>query len=192
MKAYLEKIKELLDMIQITDISCKSYNYNTGLNEIVGMIYECKKNKRMLYICGNGGSAGIAQHMTADYFKNGGLRTYNMFGGATITCLSNDLAYEDVFSKQLELLVNKDDLLIAISSSGESNNIVKAIETMRNYKGRIITLTGFDIHNREKKMGDYNIYIPIKHYGMVESIHNLILQQIVDIIIEIDDIAIQR
>lgn len=167
------------------------YEYSDGAGRIEGILRKCKSQKGCLYICGNGGSAGIAQHMTADFLKNGGIRTYNMYGQSTITCISNDLTYEYVFCRQLEMLADCNDVLIAISSSGESENIIKAIHEMRRVKGKVITFTGFREENKIRKMGDFNIYVPADHYGMVESIHNLILQQMVDEIVEMDGIAMK-
>lgn len=191
MQDYLDKIKSLLDHITITDGESVQYEYNDGTGRIVGFLRKCKIEKGCLYICGNGGSAGIAQHMTADFLKNGGIRTYNMYGQSTITCISNDLTYEYVFCKQLEMLADCNDILIAISSSGESENIIKAIHEMRRVKGKVITFTGFREENRIRKMGDFNMYVPADHYGMVESIHNLVLQQMVDEIVEMDGVAMK-
>ena len=73
-------------------------------------------------------------------------------------------------------------MLVAISSSGNSRNIVNAIETAKKKGAKTITFTGFKKKNKAKQMGDVNIYVPCEKYGIVESIHNLILQQIVDII----------
>ena len=188
---YLDKIKNLLDHIIITDRKSEQYEYNDGINKVVEILKKCKTQRGCLYICGNGGSAGIAQHMTADFLKNGGIRTYNMYGQSTITCISNDLTYEYVFCKQLEMLAEDGDILIAISSSGESENIIKAIREMQRVKGTVITLTGFQEENQIRKMGDINIYVPAKQYGMVESVHNLILQQMVDEIVETDGIAMR-
>lgn len=191
MQDYLDKIKDLLDHIAVTDGNSEKWKYRDGVGRIVEILRKCKAQKGCLYICGNGGSAGIAQHMTADFLKNGGIRTYNMYGQSTITCISNDLTYEYVFCKQLEMLAGCNDILIAISSSGESENIVKAIHEMRSVKGTVITFTGFREGNRIRRMGDFNIYVPADHYGMVESIHNLILQQMVDEIVETDGIAMK-
>ena len=185
---YINELIMLIESIEIT-VNGKSKLYDEGINEILVLLRDCKKNRNALYIIGNGGSAGIAQHMTADFLKNGGLRTYSMYGQPTITCVSNDLSYEYVFCKQLELLANEGDYLIAISSSGESENIIKAIETMKCLGGRVITLSGFEPNNRLRTLGEINLYVPAKHYGMVESIHNLVLQQLVDAIVETDGIA---
>lgn len=191
MQNYLDKIKNLLDHIVVTGGQLDRWSYSRGVDRVVGILRNCKMQKGCLYICGNGGSAGIAQHMTADFLKNGGIRTYNMYGQSTITCISNDLTYEYVFCKQLEMLAECNDILIAISSSGESENIIKAIHEMRRVRGKVITFTGFCEGNRIRKMGDINIYVPADHYGMVESIHNLILQQMVDEIVDTDGIAMR-
>ncbi len=191
MESYLSKIKTLLDQIEITDNVSEYYQYGIGLKEVLHILETCKADRGCLYICGNGGSAGIAQHMTADFLKNAGIRTYNMYGQSTITCISNDLTYEYVFCKQLAMLAEQNDVLVAISSSGESENIVKAANEMKKAGGKIITFTAFQPENRIRGMGDWNIYVPISQYGMAESIHNLILQQIVDKIVEKDGIAMK-
>ncbi len=137
-----------------------------------------------LYFIGNGGSAGIAIHMTADFLKNGKMRTVSMYNPATLTCLGNDFGIEYIFSKQLELLARPRDLLVAISSSGNSPNILRAIETAKEKGCKVITLTGFREDNKARHMGDFNVYVPSMEYGIVESVHNIILQQVVDILME--------
>ena len=99
--------------------------------------------KKKVFFIGNGGSAGIAVHMTADFLKNGRMRTIDMYGAATITCLGNDYGYEHIFSKQLELLADVGDVLIAISSSGNSPNILLAADVMKKCGGTVVTMTGF-------------------------------------------------
>lgn len=186
---YITKIIKLLHKIEISTKVKVLYSYDGGIKEIFQFLRQCKDERNTLFICGNGGSAGIAQHMTGDFLKNGGFRTFSMYGQPTITCISNDLSYEYVFCKQLELLAKKDDLLIAISSSGNSENIIKAVKTMKKIGGKVITFSGFKSDNKLKTLGDINVYVPVEHYGMVESIHNLILQQLVDIIVDEDGVA---
>ena len=137
-----------------------------------------------LYFIGNGGSAGIAMHMTADFLKNGKMRTVSMHNPTTLTCLGNDFGYEFVFSKQLDLLARPGDLLVAISSSGNSPNILRAIETAKGKGCQVVTLTGFREDNKARQMGDFNIYVPSMEYGIVESVHNIILQQAVDMLMD--------
>ena len=86
--------------------------------------------------------------------------------------------------------MKSDDLLITVSSSGNSSNIVNAICVAKKKNAAVITFTGFLNDNRVKQLGDINVYVPCEKYGIVESIHNLILQQIVDIIMERDGMAV--
>lgn len=78
------------------------------------------------------------------------------------------------------MMAEKGELLVAISSSGNSMNILNAIDVIHDYEGKVLTFTGFEADNNARLAGDMNIYVPSRKYGKVESIHNLILQQIVD------------
>ena len=153
--------------------------------DLAHLMRQIRAAKKIFFI-GNGGSAGIAVHMTADFLKNGRMRAIDMYGAATLTCLGNDYGYEYVFSKQLELLADSGDMLVAISSSGNSPNILRAAEAVRAVGGFIVTFTGFAADNRLRAMGDRNLYVPCGEYGIVESIHNQILQQVVDEIMALD------
>ena len=150
-----------------------------------------KRERRMVYFIGNGGSAGIATHMSADFLKNGGMRTHSMLEPTTLTCLGNDFGYAFVFSRQLEIIADEGDLLVAISSSGNSPNIVNATQVAREKGCRIVTFTGFKGDNKLRGMGDINVYIPCMEYGPVESIHNMILQQLVDDIVARDGMGMK-
>ena len=151
-------------------------------------VIECfriaRKEGNVVFFIGNGGSAGIAIHMTADFLKNAQMRTVSMHNPATLTCLGNDFGMEFIFSKQLELLARPGDLMVAISSSGNSPNILRGIEMAKRNGAWVITLTGFRENNKARQLGDYNIYVPSMEYGIVESVHNIILQQTVDILME--------
>ena len=126
--------------------------------------------------------------MTADFMKNGGMNTYSLYDNAVTTCMGNDYGYEYIFSRPMEFLVREGDLLVAISSSGNSANIINAIETARMKGADVITFTGFEANNKAKQLGDVNVYVPCRKYGIVESIHNLMLQQVVDLIMDRDGI----
>lgn len=186
---YISELIEKLDHTEIwygTDERCS--NYDEGIRLLVDTFSIYKGMRSQLFFIGNGGSSAIASHMTADFMKNGGMNTYSLYDNAVTTCMGNDYGYEYIFSRPLEFLARKDDLLVAISSSGNSANIINAIETARAKGALIITFTGFEADNRVKQMGNINVYVPCKQYGIVESIHNLILQQIVDTIMLRDGI----
>ncbi len=185
-------INELIEKLYCTEmlygngseIRCK--NYDEGIRLLVDTFTRHKRNRSKLFFIGNGGSSAIASHMTADYMKNGGMNTYSLYDNAVTTCMGNDYGYEYIFSRPMDFLLKEGDLVVAISSSGNSQNIINAINIAKEKKAAVITFTGFQADNRAKQMGDLNVYVPCKKYGIVESIHNLILQQIVDLIMERD------
>lgn len=124
-----------------------------------------------LFLIGNGGSAGIASHMAADFLKNGDIPATALTDPATLTCLANDFSYADVFAKQIELQAHPHDILIAISSSGRSANILRACDAARSCDAKIVTLTGFDKDNPLSKLGDHNYHVASHDYGIVETVH---------------------
>jgi len=182
-------INELIKALKNIEVYIKNdtvLDYEVGIKKLVDCFVKHKRNGSQVYFIGNGGSSAIASHMTAVFMKNGGMKTYSLYDNAVTTCMGNDYGYEYVFSKPLEFLGQANDLLVAVSSSGNSSNIVNAIHTADAKHMNIITFTGFKKDNMIKKLGDINVYVPCEKYGIVESIHNLILQQAVDMIMERD------
>lgn len=185
---YQETLIEKLKMTQYTTGDNQVLGFEAGMDCLASMFLNIKSSKNSVFFIGNGGSSAIASHMTADFMKNGGIRTISLYNSAVTTCLGNDYGYGYVFSKQLEYLTQEGDLLVAISSSGNSENIINAAGTATNLNASVVTFTGFSSDNRLRGMGNLNVYVPARHYGIVESVHNLILQQVVDIILERDGI----
>lgn len=183
----MKRILSLLEKIEYTSKAGGVSSYQA----IMELFFCVKQKRKAVYFIGNGGSAGIATHMSADFLKNGGMCTHSMLEPTTLTCLGNDFGYSFVFSKQLEIVADEGDLLVAISSSGNSPNIVKAAEVARAKGCEVLTFTGFRADNALRSMGDLNVYVPSMEYGPVESIHNLILQQIVDDIVARDGIGMK-
>lgn len=187
-------IKELTEKIENTEFwygnspQTKSESYDEGIKLLVEIFTRHKESKSQLFFIGNGGSSAIASHMTADFMKNGGMNTYSLYDNAVTTCMGNDYGYEYIFSTPMEFLVRENDLVVAISSSGNSANIINAVRVAKKKRASVITFTGFKPDNSAKQMGDINVYVPCEKYGIVESVHNLILQQIVDVIMERDGI----
>jgi D-sedoheptulose 7-phosphate isomerase len=138
-----------------------------------------ERGGKLIFI-GNGGSAAIASHMATDYSKNGGMRSLAFNDGAMLTCLGNDYGYEHVFSKQIEFHAFAGDLLIAISSSGQSPNILRAVETARKIGCDILTLSSFRPDNPLRRMGDLNLYVATSAYGFAEISHLTLCHSILD------------
>jgi D-sedoheptulose 7-phosphate isomerase len=135
---------------------------------------------RKLIFIGNGGSASIASHMAQDYSKTGGMRALALNDSSFLTCVGNDLGYEHVFAKQIELHAFDGDLLIAISSSGKSPNIINAVAAARARDCQIVTLSGFGADNPLRRLGAYNLYVPSASYGFVEIAHLAVCHCILD------------
>lgn len=130
---------------------------------------------------GNGGSAGITSHMATDFSKCGGVRAMTFNDASSLTCLGNDLGYENVFAQPVSMLGRPGDLLIAISSSGRSPNILNAVNAARERDCRVLTLSGFDTDNPLRVMGDMNFYVPARAYGFVEITHLALLHAVLDL-----------
>ena len=187
---YINELMNTLEQTRIYMENGEESDYETGIQVLVECFTRHKKADTQIFFIGNGGSSAIASHMTADFMKNGGMKTYSLFDNAVTTCMGNDYGYEYVFSRPLEFLGQENDLLVAVSSSGNSQNIVNAINTANTKNMETITFTGFKKDNRSKQLGTVNVYVPSEKYGIVESIHNLMLQQIVDLIMERDGVRL--
>ncbi|HUI96064.1 MAG TPA: SIS domain-containing protein [Xanthobacteraceae bacterium] len=133
-----------------------------------------------LIFVGNGGSAAIASHMATDYSKNGGVRALALNDSSMLTCLGNDLGYERVFAKQVELYARKGDLVIAISSSGRSANILNAVDAALAAGCTVVTLSGFTPDNPLRRKGEWNFYVASDRYGFVEIGHLTICHAVLD------------
>lgn len=128
-----------------------------------------------IYFVGNGGSAMIASHMAVDLTKNGGLRAMAFNDAAWLTAISNDMSFDDAFAAPLRWLGAAGDLLISISSSGNSPNVIRVLEAAREIGVHTVTLSGKSADNRSRRMGDLNFYVPADRYGWVESAHQILI-----------------
>ena len=141
------------------------------------------KNKKVL-IFGNGGSAAIASHFSEDLTKNARLRCLNFNEADLITCFANDYGFEHWAEKAVDFYGDEGDLLIVISSSGRSKNMLNVVKAARsgNFHS-VVTLSGFDKDNPLKKLGDINLWVNNKSYNFVENAHQIWLLTIVDLLI---------
>lgn len=138
------------------------------------------RNAPRIFFVGNGGSAAIASHMAADWMKNGGKATLFFGDAPLLTCISNDIGYDKSFLLPLSHHGQRGDLLVAISSSGESLNILRAADYALSNGMKLITLTGFKPDNSLRKRGFVNFYVPSERYGIVEVAHHAILHSLLD------------
>jgi len=151
-----------------------------GFSRWVDMTHQTHERGGSVYIIGNGGSAGMASHMAADACKHGHLRALAFNDAAMLTATANDLAYDQVFSLPLQRLGRPGDLVISISSSGNSPNIVRALETARHLGLAAVTLSGMRPDNRSRTLGQLNFHVPLARYGWVESAHQIVIHYWLD------------
>ena len=140
-----------------------------------------KKNNGLVYVVGNGGSASIASHFCNDLIKILKIPANTLTDSSVLTCLSNDFGYESCYSEALRVNLKKQDLLVAISSSGNSMNIINAVKIAKEKNAKVITLSGFDSFNPLRQLGDLNIWLDRIDYGLVEMGHLFILHSVVDL-----------
>lgn len=165
--------------------SIKQFKFERAADTICKAI----KERRNIYTVGNGASAAIAQHWACDYTKGCSNVTEDKFFKVKVislaaniplmTAISNDISYDEVYSYQLERLGANGDVLITISSSGNSPNIVRAIETAIKEKMHVITLTGFDGGKSKELADEYlqgvNLHVECPEYEAAEDCHQAIM-----------------
>ena len=182
---YILTMKKIADDLVVKDRNNLEINVDNAFKNWCNLLEEIKHSqRRKIIFIGNGGSAGIASHCATDYSKNGQVRSLALNDASTLTCLSNDFSYDEVFSKQIEYHGFDNDLLIAISSSGNSQNILNAVNMAKQRKMLTITLSGFHKNNSLKKLGDMNFYINSMEYGFVEILHLTVIHTALDLFIE--------
>tara|TARA_B100001057_G_scaffold304808_1_gene304920 strand:- start:85 stop:636 length:552 start_codon:yes stop_codon:yes gene_type:complete len=157
------------------------YSYDTKkFDMLIKFLKEIKKNKKKVMIMGNGASASIANHFATDLTKIAGIRTINFNESNLITCLANDYGYENWLKKAIEFYGDRKDLIILVSSSGNSKNIVNAARYGNKKKIKIITFSGFNKDNPLRKLGNVNFWVNSKKYNQVELVHLTWLLLVVD------------
>jgi D-sedoheptulose 7-phosphate isomerase len=179
--SYFDSLRRVLDETSCTSTSGTSVPLSDAIGWIASTAPRVHAGGGKLMFIGNGGSAGIASHMAIDYSKNGNIRSLAFNDGAALTCLGNDLGYDQVFAKQVDLHGKPEDLLIAISSSGRSANILNGVAAARARGCAVVTLSGFSPDNPLRKLGDMNLFTESSEYGFVEIGHLALLHAALDL-----------
>ena len=146
--------------------------------ELLSTAYE---NRRTVFACGNGGSAAISNHLHCDHLK--GIQTDTPIKPRvvslssnieTITAIANDISYDDIFLYQLQTMADPGDVLITVSSSGDSENVVKAAQWAKDNGLIVIAMTGFE-GGRSAALADVNLHISADNYGVIEDVHQSLM-----------------
>lgn len=181
--SYYAALRKLTRSMSVIDKKGDSLELQSGFEKVISLIICCGKRGGKLIFIGNGASASISSHMAADFWKNALIKAISFNDAALLTCISNDFGYHNVFSKPIEMFADPGDILVAISSSGMSENIVKAARIAQSKECAIITLSGFNKDNTLRSLGDVNFYVPAFSYGQVEVMHHSICHAILDTIV---------
>ena len=176
----LSNFKSVLADVRLTDSAALDLSIESGLQDVYLSLSKLKDASGSLYIIGNGGSAGVASHASTDFFNVAKIKTFTLHESSLLTCMTNDFGYENAFARMLDQVINKNDLLIAISSSGNSINIRNAVDIAKKHHANIITLSGFSEDNPLRRMGNINIWLNSYDYGFVEIGHQFLLHNIAD------------
>lgn len=178
---YFGTLADLIRQAEATDGAGRALALDEGFERVRQAAHAAHDGGDKIVFIGNGGSAGIASHLAIDFSKNGNLRALAFNDPSALTCLGNDLGYENVFAKQLDFHARPGDLLIAISSSGRSPNILAAVKMARSRGCRVVTFSGFTDTNDLRHTGDVNFFVRSSEYGFVEVAHLALCHAILDL-----------
>ena len=163
-----------------TDGTGQAVDAEKTMTAIRRLLEDTKDSSATVYIVGNGGSAAVASHAVTDFLNVGQLRATTIHDPSNLTCMANDYGYENAYANMLKILARPGDVLIAISSSGKSANILNAVRRMREKPAVIVTLSGFSFDNPLRTLGDFNIWLDSSDYGHVEIGHQFVLHNLAD------------
>lgn len=178
---YIGLIREGLSHLVVTDDEGHELPSEQGFAIWADKARDVQQNtKGLIFFCGNGASASMAEHMSHDWFQNAVINTTTCAEVSHITAISNDISYEEVYSYRVKRILSEKDILVGISSSGNSPNIVNAVDTANANGAFTITVSGKKPDNAIRQRGKLNFYVPLEHYGEVESAHAVLLHCALD------------
>ena len=177
---HFHRLYQLLLDTRVTDERGAIPSVDEGVSKTVEMILSVKSASRKIMVIGNGGSAAVASHMQNDLCKAVGVRALVFSEPPLLTAYSNDHGFECVFERPIGLWAKRGDLLFAISSSGQSENILCAVRASLARECQVVTLSGFSADNPLRRMGHLNFYNSSQSYGEVETIHSVLTHLLTD------------
>ncbi len=172
---YLRGFSDVLSRVEVTGAGGVGMTLDGGCVLVVDWLKGLKDLGGKVLTVGNGGSASIAGHLQNDLAKSVGVRAMALQDFALVTAITNDEGYHRVYADQILQWGDRGDLLIAISSSGESENILEAVDAARARSMRVMRLAGFAVGNALRGGGEINFYVPDETYGFVELAHGVMV-----------------
>jgi len=181
--ARLRRIAELLEAVQGRDAAGRAVDLDQAMERAVELILTARAEGRTVMVVGNGGSAAIAMHLHNDLVKAVGVRALAFADVPLLTALGNDHGYAAVYHRPLELWARPGDVLVAISSSGRSENILRAVASAHERGCDIITISGFAEDNPLRAAGEVNLHVATTDYGEVEAVHSVLAHALTDLVL---------
>jgi D-sedoheptulose 7-phosphate isomerase len=170
----------VLERCEISGKNGTAFELELGMIAAKVMLAQLRERNGSVYVIGNGGSAGVASHAITDLVNVAKIRAFTLHDPSLLTCMTNDYGYELAFTQILLRIAKPQDLLIAISSSGNSKNIRNAAVQATKSGMLVITLSGFSRDNPLRGLGDINIWLDSSDYGVVEIGHQFLLHNLSD------------
>jgi len=180
--ATVERLHQLLAELVFTDLDGQHCRVDLAFDRWAEWASRVRVQEKTVYLIGNGASASMASHFAADLAKNGHLHTQVFSDICLVTAVSNDINFSEIYAEPLRRRGKKGDLLVAISSSGKSPNILRGVEVARSLGLTVVTLTGFNGDNPLRRLGELNAYLPARTYGEAETAHAAILHCWMDMV----------
>ena len=177
---YLQTLSDLLLNVEVTDARGTLIGLDGGVEQAVELLMAARAFKRKVMLVGNGGSAAIVSHVHNDLSKTLGIRALVFNETPLLTALANDSSYAHVFERPVESWAEAGDVLVAVSSSGASESILRAAKAASDRECELITLSGFRADNALRAKGHVNFYVASGVYGLVETAHAALLHCITD------------
>jgi len=180
--SYFGELTRLFNSLEVRNATGGLLPIEDGAKAALDLIRSTKTNGCKAMVIGNGGSAAIASHTQNDLCKSVGMQALVFTEQPLLTAFANDDGYTAAYAALVKLWAAPGDLLIAISSSGRSENILRSVRLAREARCRIITMSGFAADNPLRQMGDVNFYVPSPDYGPVEIVHAALAQYLTDML----------
>ena len=181
----LNSLKYLDNYFNTLTKHIKKNQSNDKIVKLSKLISNIKKKNKKILVFGNGGSAAIVNHFTVDITKMYKVKCINLNESSIITCFSNDFGFDNWIKEAINYYADKDDLVILVSSSGMSMNMVNGGKKAIQQKCKLVTFSGFNKNNKLRKLGNINIWVESNIYNFVENLHQIYLLSVVDLLLKI-------
>ena len=182
--AFFRRVHDLLTATSASDADGRLLTVDAATDAAVDLLRAVAERGGHVLLVGNGGSAAIAAHLELDLCNRAGIPARCFQSAPALTALANDHGYETAYERLVTTHARRGDLLVAVSSSGRSENILRAVSAAVDAGCSVLTLSGFDDDNPLRRRGDLNFHVASTHYGEVEVAHEMLAHYLADRCVE--------